>query len=215
MKAGSGDTESGGDIRLCATVDGRSLEMLCVLDRDGILCGGEATPDGGRDKAESNEEAMGGGGQTGPGARCCTVSNPRDYGTLLLVRLQGVNQFVQLRGCGRAAAAPRIQVLVRSGVHSVSNTGGRLVGRCVGCGVVPLLLVVNCVFCVLYSVAPIDGPGGTRGKTDWAKVLDRNREGCEPGDSVSISQGCNGRLDATLLADLVRFAGRPNCGRRN
>ena len=89
---------------------------------------------------------------------------PRDYGTLLLFRLQGVNQFVQLRGCGRAAAAPRIQMIVRSGVHSASNTGGRPGGRCVGCGVMPLLLGVNCrVFCVLYFVVPIDGPGGARG----------------------------------------------------
>jgi hypothetical protein len=30
-------------------VDGLSLDMLWVLDRDGILCGGEATPEDGRD----------------------------------------------------------------------------------------------------------------------------------------------------------------------
>ena len=109
---------------------------------------------------------------------------PRDYGTLLLFRLQGVNQFVQLRGCGRAAAAPRIQMIIRSGVHSASNTGGRPGGRCVGCGVVPLLLGVNCpVFCVLCSVFRgadrwARGSKGARGReTDWTKVLDRNRGG--------------------------------------
>lgn len=37
MKAGSGDTDNGGDMRLAAMVDGRSLEMLWVLERDGIL----------------------------------------------------------------------------------------------------------------------------------------------------------------------------------
>jgi hypothetical protein len=58
MKAASGDTASGGDIRLCATVDGRSLDKLCVLDRDGILCRGEARADEGRDVIESIEETM-------------------------------------------------------------------------------------------------------------------------------------------------------------
>lgn len=33
MKAASGETESGGDIRLQAIVEGRSLDTLCVLER--------------------------------------------------------------------------------------------------------------------------------------------------------------------------------------
>jgi hypothetical protein len=51
MKAASGDTESGGDIKLWPMVDGLSEDMLCVLD---LMCrGGEAIPDVGLDAVES------------------------------------------------------------------------------------------------------------------------------------------------------------------
>lgn len=54
MKAASGDTESGGDIKLWPIVDGLSLEMLCVLDR--IFWGGDKMPDDDRDMACSKLE---------------------------------------------------------------------------------------------------------------------------------------------------------------
>lgn len=34
MKAASGDTDKGGESRLCPIVEGLSLEILCVLDRE-------------------------------------------------------------------------------------------------------------------------------------------------------------------------------------
>jgi hypothetical protein len=50
MKAASGEMDSGGDIKLCAMTDGRSLEILWVLDRRE----GEASPEeAGRDIAGS------------------------------------------------------------------------------------------------------------------------------------------------------------------
>jgi len=60
MKAASGETVNGGDIKLYATVDGRSLDMLWALDREGILVvEGETTPEDGRDTGESMvEETM-------------------------------------------------------------------------------------------------------------------------------------------------------------
>lgn len=50
MKAAAGETESGGDMRLWAMVDGRSLEILCVLD---LTPRGETMPEAGRDMARS------------------------------------------------------------------------------------------------------------------------------------------------------------------
>jgi hypothetical protein len=50
MKAAEGDTESGGDMRLWAMVEGRSLEILCVLD---LTSRGDMMPEVGRDTAES------------------------------------------------------------------------------------------------------------------------------------------------------------------
>ncbi len=54
MKAASGETVRGGDMRPWPMVEGLSLEMLWVLDR--ILWGGEATPEEGRDMPVSIEE---------------------------------------------------------------------------------------------------------------------------------------------------------------
>ncbi len=52
MKAASGETDSGGDMKLWPMVDGLSLEMLWVRDREVILVsGGETMPDDGRDMA--------------------------------------------------------------------------------------------------------------------------------------------------------------------
>lgn len=50
MKAAEGDTASGGDMRLWAIVEGRSLEILCVLD---LTSRGEMMPEVGRDMARS------------------------------------------------------------------------------------------------------------------------------------------------------------------
>jgi hypothetical protein len=54
MKAASGDTESGGDIKPWPIVEGRSLERLCVRDR--IFWGGDKMPDDDRDMACSKLE---------------------------------------------------------------------------------------------------------------------------------------------------------------
>lgn len=51
MKAASGDTDKGGDIRLRAIVEGLSLDMLCVLDL--IPRAGGTMPDEGRDMVNS------------------------------------------------------------------------------------------------------------------------------------------------------------------
>lgn len=51
MKAASGDTDNGGDIKLWLIVEGLSLEILCVRDRTWRT--GETTPDSRRNEDES------------------------------------------------------------------------------------------------------------------------------------------------------------------
>lgn len=51
MKAASGDTDNGGDIKLWLMVEGLSLEMLCVRER--TCRTGEMTPDSRRNEDES------------------------------------------------------------------------------------------------------------------------------------------------------------------
>ena len=111
MKAASGDTPVGGDIKLCAMVEGLSLDMLCVLDREGTLCGGEAMADEGRDQAESKGEAM------------CEVTGMR---TPLDDLAAGRQANCAAEVCGRGETAPRIRLILRSDLHTaLSNAGGR------------------------------------------------------------------------------------------
>lgn len=86
MKAGSGDTVKGGDIKLCATVDGRSLDMLRALDREEGILWGEAMPEEDRGAAGSIEEYMstvsGSGGSNNNGGIGCSFQTA---GPLLLL----------------------------------------------------------------------------------------------------------------------------------
>ena len=58
MKAASGDTVSGGDMKLAAMVDGLSLDILWALERECVFIEGERMADSGRDMGYSDEGAM-------------------------------------------------------------------------------------------------------------------------------------------------------------
>jgi len=89
-------------------------------------------------------------------------------------------------GCGRAAATPRTQVLVRSGVQRVSKCGWPA-DRCgTSAAMWCRWLLLNCVF------GGVDGPGAAGGVWNWTKGLDGGSRGCESGSGVSIAQGCDG-----------------------
>lgn len=58
IKAASGDTVSGGDMKLVAMVDGLSLDILRALERECVFIEGEMMANSGRDMVWSDEEAM-------------------------------------------------------------------------------------------------------------------------------------------------------------